>query len=277
MKVILTFIYLLNSISLSAAITAEPIGFIENLSGIVVVSNSSTEKRNINIDDPVYIGDSLMTEANSWIDVVLMDESKVRVSSSTIYVFSEEQSLEQSSNLLTELIRGSLRVWIKSEEGDNVKFELKTKFASVGVRGTEFLASMQDEMEVYTISGDVLVAERSEDVSSVDWSKASSVKNQEMAKVGVRKRGVIKERFKNLPSRFKDLQSRPFNNRLNKNLKNRILQLRERRNKKLSTQVRVKNKNQNRRSILNKAQNPRKQNIRKNDVRTRPIKPKRNR
>ena len=117
----------------------------------------------LTVGDRIQKGDRVLTDARSWVELLLGDGSLVRVAPNSEYQF-EKMGLaasKRSFQWVFDLEKGGIRAIV--EKSDNkqheVKFKVHTPAAIMGVRGTEFVLRHNPETnttELYTLSGEVL-------------------------------------------------------------------------------------------------------------------------
>ncbi len=109
------------------------------------------EQQNVDlhVGDPVFQHDVITTEETTTADITFVDGSKLRLAPATTIAIAEFAYGEENSFIL-DVLGGAVR----TVTGDIVKknplsFQLKTPKASLGIRGTEFFASVYDAVETF--------------------------------------------------------------------------------------------------------------------------------
>lgn len=112
---------------------------------------------------PIYEGDELRTEKSSYVQVKLLDDTRISITSLSVFVFSEFQQINpQKRKALFHHVWGQVRAkFIKKAEPGDLKF--KTPHASFGIRGTEFISDVdisehqREQMNLALLEGDLQV------------------------------------------------------------------------------------------------------------------------
>ena len=107
----------------------------------------------------VEVKDLLQTEARSKVQVILHDETVITIGPKSKYLF-EAYNDEQNPNAIMELQQGFFKV-VTGKIGKIApqRFKIKTKAATIGVRGTQFMASVHEDSEKIGCSRGALVVE----------------------------------------------------------------------------------------------------------------------
>ena len=102
--------------------------------------------------------DQMSTAKHSRVQVILNDDTVITIGPESIYLF-EYYSEQQDGEVLMQLKRGFFKtVTGKIGKVAPQKFKIKTKAATIGIRGTQFMAYVQDEEEVIgCIQGKIVV------------------------------------------------------------------------------------------------------------------------
>jgi len=159
MKMSLTIsLILLLSFSLFAE---NSVGKIISLEGRAFIQKENSGFKKLKINDSVENGDTLKTSNNGKIKIVFMDNSVMFVASKSQLIVEKynynKQNKERSSVL--NLLSGRVKLLVAKLSSQKRDFKIKTKTATVGVRGTEFIVSAENEneSEVLVLSGSVEV------------------------------------------------------------------------------------------------------------------------
>lgn len=128
---------------------------------VQVKSGKDGKTERAKIGQKVFPKDTIITGPDSRAKIVMVDTNVINVSPDSsieieAYEFKPE---EQKKNVLLNVIYGKVRSKVNQKyDGDQAKFQVKTKSAVAGVRGTDFLASFnpqRDESQVVTFEGEV--------------------------------------------------------------------------------------------------------------------------
>ena len=118
------------------------IGTVKNSRGVVSKRGSNeTKDTKIGVNFGVKKGDEIKTGKNSFVKIVMIDETIISLGPNSVFDFSSYEfktKVNRSANY--KLKKGKLRmkVPVKIESG---KYQISLRTISLGVRGTEFLAN----------------------------------------------------------------------------------------------------------------------------------------
>ncbi len=116
-------------------------GYITFLSGDVNI-NRGSEWEPCDVDDFVGIDDSIKTEMESFCEVQFTDFGMIRIQENTEVTMKDINLKEEQNKVDVNLANGDLLCKVKKlRKGD--KFQVSTKTALAGVRGTEFVVKTQ--------------------------------------------------------------------------------------------------------------------------------------
>ncbi|MCH2532868.1 MAG: FecR domain-containing protein [Bdellovibrionales bacterium] len=137
-------------------------GIIKVLKGeVYIVSGKTNLKAQAKMGQKVFASDTVITSKDSRLKVVMIDGNEINVSPETRVKISkyEYENNGKKKNVLLNVLKGKVRSKVKQKyDGDKNKFQVKTKTAVAGVRGTDFLASynpQQNSSNVITFEGRV--------------------------------------------------------------------------------------------------------------------------
>jgi len=116
-------------------------GYITFLSGDVSI-NRGTEWEICDVDDLVGINNSIKTETESFCEVQFIDFGMIRIQENTEVSMKEIYFTEEQNKVDVNLANGDLLCKVK-KLGKGDKFQVSTKTALAGVRGTEFVVKTQ--------------------------------------------------------------------------------------------------------------------------------------
>ena len=122
--------------------------------GSVTALKGSAEIQNFGLFQPVHKGlgineeDLLITDAASKVQVILNDNTVITIGPKSKYLF-ERYDDGTNPEVSMKLQRGFFKV-ITGKIGKIAphRFSIKTKSAVIGIRGTQFMASLHDDEEV---------------------------------------------------------------------------------------------------------------------------------
>jgi hypothetical protein len=115
------------------------VGSVLAADGQVIAVGKDKISRKISVGEAVYVGDKLITGANGFLRLAMIDNAKLDLRCYSIMVIEEYALNNNDSRSILKLLEGSLRKVtgsIGKMTGD--VYELQTPVASVGVRGTEY-------------------------------------------------------------------------------------------------------------------------------------------
>lgn len=138
-------------ILLSQMLLANEVGKIASVEGKAFFHPQSQARGQL-IGDPGGItgtGDMIRTKSHSSVGIILIDGSKLAIDEKSSAIFRNEKGIDVES--------GTVVVDIK-KHGQLSGFQIKTKTAVIGVKGTQFVVSADnDKLSVYTKEGSVSV------------------------------------------------------------------------------------------------------------------------
>jgi len=130
----------------SLALAAPVVGMIVQLSGPLVAKKPGGTLKVLSMKSEVENGDTLVTEKNTYAMIKFIDNSEITLrpgTTMTIENFSFASDNKDGDHANFNLVKGGLRsvtglLGKRSKE----KFELKTPAATIGIRGTTFIAEI---------------------------------------------------------------------------------------------------------------------------------------
>jgi hypothetical protein len=123
---------------------AQVVGTIAHLSGPLVAKKSNGTVRVLAVKSEVENGDTLVAEKNTYAQIKFVDNGEITLRPGTVfkienYSYSADKPESDAEHL--ELIKGGLRsVTGLLGKRNKEKFALKTPSATIGIRGTTFIA-----------------------------------------------------------------------------------------------------------------------------------------
>ena len=118
---------------------------------VVFSFGNVTNTRTLAQNDPVYLNDSLLTSANSRMKVRLIDESTMAQGANSevmieSYLFDAINT--EDNNCTLRVLKGIFRVFTaKITDTNPDKFHVKTRMATIGIRGCELGFELSEESE----------------------------------------------------------------------------------------------------------------------------------
>ncbi|CAN7184427.1 FecR family protein [Pseudoduganella sp. LjRoot289] len=137
--------------SCTLALAAQVAGTVVQLSGPLLARKASGAVKILSLKSEVESGDTLVTEKNTYAMVRFIDNSEMTLKPATTmtvdnFAFDNAKPDGDSANF--SLVKGGLRsVTGLLGKRNKEKFELKTPAATIGIRGTTFIAEYQPPEE----------------------------------------------------------------------------------------------------------------------------------
>lgn len=133
--------------------------------------NFAKEKRSdrARVGTEVCAGDSISAGADSRAKIRMVDNNELNISPDTVMKIAayDYKPEENKKKVLLDVLKGKVRSTVKQKyDGQANTFQVKTKAAVAGVRGTDFIASYDPKMgkfEVVTFEGRVEVGKFNQD------------------------------------------------------------------------------------------------------------------
>ncbi len=115
------------------------VGIVTEVRGQVVAVNARKVSRRLKKNNPVFLGDKLITGQDGFIQLHMIDKAVLDLHCYSIMVIENYALKTGSRSSILNLLQGSLRK-VSGTIGKlkNDIYELKTPVANVGVRGTEY-------------------------------------------------------------------------------------------------------------------------------------------
>lgn len=155
---------LLALLAASAAAFAETAGTVTHLSGPLLARKVDGSTKILSQKSTVESGDLLVSEKETYARVKFTDNSEITLKPNTqikidSYLF--DQSKPESDNAVFNLLKGGLRALtgLVGKRGNQDSYKLKAPSATIGIRGTDFLADLtpQGTLFVEVLQGAVEV------------------------------------------------------------------------------------------------------------------------
>ena len=134
----------------AGAAHAQDAAAVQAVSGTAVVQKRDGSVRSIAAGSAVQGGDVIITQPNSSARIKFTDGGELSVAANSqlrIDGYSYEETAPQKDNLVMSLLKGGLRTitGVISKRGNRDAYKLQTGTATIGIRGTEFIAALCDE------------------------------------------------------------------------------------------------------------------------------------
>jgi hypothetical protein len=152
----------------AAAIAADPVGEIVAIEGKVSGTDVNGDVRILELRSSIFLNDTIVTEANSKVQVMFDDATVVSQGENSEliideYVYSPDK--KDKDNCSLKLLKGVFRVVTgKITELNPERFKVRTRMATIGIRGCGLLLKLRNEKEE-----DILITEVSAGRSIAIW------------------------------------------------------------------------------------------------------------
>ncbi len=130
--------------SCSLACAAQVAGTVVNLSGPLMVRKLDGSVKVLGVKSEVEQGDTLVSEKNTYAQIKFIDNSEITLRPGTTFkveAFSYDSARPEGDSASFTLVKGGLRsITGLLGKRNRDKFEMKTPTATIGIRGTTFVA-----------------------------------------------------------------------------------------------------------------------------------------
>lgn len=133
---------------------ADEAGFVLGIKGDVVAQLDGTQRFLLK-DDPVFVGETLTTSANSYVVITFIDGAKATMRPNSEMQVKHYSVDESDSGALISLVKGGLRAVTGAiAQSKPEAYRVETPVATLGVRGTEYYLRIceqdcADEQKLY--------------------------------------------------------------------------------------------------------------------------------
>lgn len=132
-----------------AALAAQVAGTVVNLSGPLMVRKADGSVKALGVKSEVEPGDTLVSEKNTYAQIKFIDNSEITLKPGTTFkveAFAYDSAKPEGDSASFSLVKGGLRsITGLLGKRNREKFELKTPAATIGIRGTTFVAQYVDQ------------------------------------------------------------------------------------------------------------------------------------
>lgn len=155
------------------------IGKIDALEGTAWLKMPDGSRVQVSLGLVVRERDAILTEKNGRVQIEFKDGNLIQVQHDTIVKVDQYEIAEEKRKAVINLLRGQIRNQVKQKyNGETSSYQVKTKIAVAGVRGTDFVASYSEgekvETEIKTLEGRVVLA-------NLDYSQSLEVDDDHQA------------------------------------------------------------------------------------------------
>lgn len=141
----------------SAAWAAQVAGVVVNLSGPLLDRKPDGTVRILGVKSEIESGDTLVTEKNTYARIRFIDNGDITLRPDTTFKvenFAYESGKPEADSASFSLIKGGLRsITGLLGKRNKEKFQLKTPTATIGIRGTTFIAQYVEDGAVASAAG----------------------------------------------------------------------------------------------------------------------------
>ena len=127
-----------------AALAGQVAGTVVNLSGALMAQKPDGKVKVLAARSEVESGDTLVSEKNTYAQIKFIDNSEITLKPNTTFVvesFAFDAGKPEGDSASFNLIKGGLRsITGLLGKRNKEKFQLKTPTATIGIRGTTFVA-----------------------------------------------------------------------------------------------------------------------------------------
>ncbi|MCS0616417.1 FecR domain-containing protein [Massilia kyonggiensis] len=144
----------------SAAWAGQVVGVVEHLSGPLMDRKADGTVKVLAAKSQVESGDTLVAEKNTYAQIRFIDNSEITLRPGTTFKiddFAYDADKPDGDSAVFSLVKGGLRsITGLLGKRNKEKFQLKTPAATIGIRGTTFIAQwVEDAAAVKSASGPV--------------------------------------------------------------------------------------------------------------------------
>jgi hypothetical protein len=126
------------------AMAAQVAGTVINLSGALMARKANGAVKVLAVRSEVEQGDTLVSEKNTYAQIKFIDNSEITMQPGTTFhveAFSFDAARPEGDSASFNLVKGGLRsITGLLGKRNKEKFQLKTPTATIGIRGTTFIA-----------------------------------------------------------------------------------------------------------------------------------------
>lgn len=128
----------------NAAWAAQVAGVVARLSGPLMAKKADGSVKVLGLRSEIESGDTLVSEKNTYAQIKFIDNSEITLRPGTTFKvenFSFDEGKPENDNASYNLVKGGLRsITGLMGKRNKEKFSLKTPNATIGIRGTTFIA-----------------------------------------------------------------------------------------------------------------------------------------
>jgi len=164
------------------AIANDSVAKVVSLKGRVFVKKEKQSFKKLTADSLLQTGDLIKTFNKSRVKIIFNDKSVIYVAPKSQFIIKEYKydKVKKERSSVLNLLGGRVKLFVAKLSSKNKTFKVNTETATVGVRGTKFIVSSENEgeTEVLVLSGSVEVKNPLDETNkSVILSKGDIVKS----------------------------------------------------------------------------------------------------
>lgn len=141
----------------SMASAAQVVGTVTNLSGVLLAKKADGTVKILALKSEVESGDTLVSDKNTYAQLKFIDNSEITLKPGTTFKienFEFDEGKPAGDNATFSLVRGGLRsITGLLGKRNKEKFALKTPSATIGIRGTTFVAQYVEPLAANGVAG----------------------------------------------------------------------------------------------------------------------------
>jgi hypothetical protein len=149
-KALILLLFLVTSLTPAVSRAAsEPVGKVESMAGTAFIQREGRAGP-ANVGDPVHMLDKIETQADGTLEILFLDNSRVKMASGTVleiteYLFNPAQKTRQG---MLSMISGKARFLVQDlQDFKEKRFRVRTQTSVVGTRDTDFIVRVKAEGE----------------------------------------------------------------------------------------------------------------------------------
>ena len=157
-----TILVALAGLILAGPATAAPAGFVAAVRGMAEMSSAGSDSFTLaTVDREISEGDTVRTGRYAWAKILLTDNTTIALDEETELLFDKLVVGGGKEPTRLELLSGHLRTKVAETFGGPTRVEVYTPTAVIGVKGTEWLTWITDQVTwVCVVAGLVSTANR---------------------------------------------------------------------------------------------------------------------
>ena len=148
LKLLILVVFLFSALYVFAAPKGKHVGIVNRLQGkAVVYHNGETQPQTLEVGSKVYENDKIVTEKNAKVQVVLRNDCVFTAGEESELVITKDMysKITGKRETVVSLLKGKLRSVVgKNYRTAGSKYEVHTRTAIAGVRGTQNLVEAND-------------------------------------------------------------------------------------------------------------------------------------